>query len=64
MVNSETVNNTFFSHYREFSKENLVKLLLRAKQLYESRMEAMKILKLCLEVEKITEPRSTYWRVL
>jgi hypothetical protein len=64
MVNSETVNNTFFSHYREFSKENLVKLLLRARQLYESRMEAIKILKLCLEVEQITEPRSTYWRVL
>ena len=51
MVNSETVNNTFFTFYREFSKDNLLKLLLRAKQLYETRMEAMKILKLCLEVE-------------
>ena len=64
MVNSETVNNTFFTHYREFSEENLVKLLIRAKQLYETRMEAMKILKLCLEVEQLTEPRSTYWCVL
>jgi len=27
-------------------------------------MEAIKILKLCLEVEEITEPRSTYWRIL
>jgi hypothetical protein len=31
MVNPETVNNTFFSHYRVFSRENLLKLLLRAK---------------------------------
>ena len=64
MVNSETVNHTVFPPYREFSEEILVKLLIRAKQLYETRMEAMKILKLCLEVEQLTEPRSTYWRVL
>lgn len=64
MVSPETVNNTFFTHYRVFSKENLLKLLLRAKQLYETRLEVIKILKLCIEVEQITEPRSMYWRIL
>jgi len=31
LVNPEIVNNTFFLHYRNFSKQNLLKLLIRAK---------------------------------
>ena len=31
MVNPDVVNNTFFQHYRNFSKPNLLKLLIRAK---------------------------------
>lgn len=31
MVNPDVVNNTFFAYYRQFSKPNLMKLLLRAK---------------------------------
>ena len=64
MVNPDVVNNTFFAYYRQFSKPNLMKLLLRAKQLYEARSEATKILKLVTEIEYKTQPKQIISRIL
>lgn len=43
---------------------NVVTLLLRGKQLYETHKEATAIMKLITEVEQAMKPKSLAWRIL
>lgn len=51
MVKPEVLNTIFFEHYNEVNIESVVKLLLRATQLYNARQSAQKILKFVTEIE-------------
>lgn len=51
MVKPEIQNTIFFHSYREVNLTNVVKLLLRASQLYEARSTTTKILTATTEIE-------------
>ena len=64
LVIPEVDNKVFFEYYREPTIQNVAKLLIRAKKLYEARTEAKKILEMVTEVEAILQPGSYVWRLL
>ena len=64
MVKPDICNHILFTHYREVTKKNCIKLLLRCKRLYDARNEVVNILKLVTEVECVLEPKSAIWRIL
>lgn len=64
LVPPEIVNKVFFQYYREITLKNVIKLLLRGKKLHDARTEATKILKLVIEVDQATKPKSLIWRQL
>jgi len=51
MVRPDICNAILFAHYKEVTKKNVIKLLLRVKRLYEARNESVNILKLVMEAE-------------
>ena len=64
MVRPDICDNILFTHYQEVTKKNVIKLLLRVKRLYDARNEAVNIIKLVIEVEALTQPKSDLWRIL
>ena len=64
MVKPDICNHILFTHYKEVTKKNCIKLLLRCKRLYDARTEVVNILKLVTEVECVLEPKSAIWRIL
>ena len=62
MVPPEILNKVFFQYYREITLKNVIKLLLRAKKLYEARSDVTKIFRLVIEVEQATKPNSLVYR--
>ena len=64
MVKPDICNHILFTHYKEVTKKNCIKLLLRCKRLYDARNEVVNILKLVTEVECVLEPKSAIWRIL
>ena len=64
MVRPDVSSHILFTHYKEVSKKNVIKLLIRAKKLYEARNESINILKLVMEAEAIMQPKELVWRVL
>ena len=64
LVIPEVDNKVFFEYYREPTIQNVAKLLIRAKKLYEARTEAKKILEMVTEVEAILQPGGYVWRLL
>lgn len=64
MVKPDICNYILFTHYKEVTKKNVIKLLLRCKRLYNARTEVVNILKMVLEVECVLKPKSAIWRVL
>jgi hypothetical protein len=64
MVNPEVVNHLFFSHYQVVKQTNVIKLLLRAKHLYQARQQAAQILRFAAEIELLLEPRSILYNLL
>ena len=51
MVKPEIQNTVFFHYYKEINLTNVIKLLLRASQLYEARCTTSKILNATTEIE-------------
>jgi hypothetical protein len=45
MIRPELLNHVFFEFYKEPNLESAVKLLLRADQLYNARLQASRILR-------------------
>ena len=64
MVRPDINSKILFNHYKEVSKKNVIKLLIRVKKLYEARNEVMNILKKVMEAEWIMSPTGLVWRVL
>ena len=64
MVSPDVLNKTYFELYKSVTPQNLVKLVLRASQLYDARVEASKIFKLITEIEQYLKPRSLAWRIM
>lgn len=64
LVKPEVPTAQFFEFYRDSTVMNVVKLLMRGKQLYEDRAEATKILRLVTEIELILKPKQLVWRFL
>jgi hypothetical protein len=56
MVTPEVPNHLLFDFYREVAPMNAIKLLMRGKQLYETRTQAIKILKCVAEIEYTLKP--------
>jgi hypothetical protein len=56
MVTPEVPNHLLFDFYREVTPMNAIKLLMRGKQLYETRTQAIKILKCVAEIEYTLKP--------
>ena len=57
MVKPDICNHILFTHYKEVTKKNVIKLLLRCKRLYDARNEVVNILKMVTEVECVLEPK-------
>lgn len=45
MVNPDMMNHIFFSHYVKVTAESIIKILIRVKNLYFAREQALVILK-------------------
>lgn len=55
MIQSDISLERIFEHYDEITRQNVIKLLLRCKLLYEARVEVKKILLLIIKKEEIFE---------
>jgi hypothetical protein len=64
MIRPELLNHVFFEFYKEHTLESAVKLLLRADQLYNARLQASRILRQAIEIEQMIKPASPLWCVL
>ena len=64
MVKPEVANSMYYEKFREVTTENVLKLLIRAKKLYESRNDATKILKQVIEIDRTMRVGSLVWRIL
>ena len=64
MVKPDICNHILFTHYKDVTKKNCIKLLLRCKRLYDARNEVVNILKMVTEVECVLKPKSAIWRIL
>ena len=64
MVKPDICNHILFTHYKDVTKKNVIKLLLRCKRLYDARNEVVNILKMVTEVECVLEPKQAIWRIL
>ena len=64
MVNPQLLNNIFFKRYLDVTVENTIKLLYRAKKLYDARDRATKILKGLVELNAKFQPKGTFCAIL
>ena len=64
MVRPDICNHVLFNHYQNVTPTNVIKLLMRVKRLYDSRNEAVNILKNVAEVEAVIKPKSEIWRII
>lgn len=58
------MNKIFFRNYQAITVENTIKLLYRAKKLYEARQRVVNILKKIVEIDLSMEKASPMWRIL
>ena len=64
MIQVDVKNNILEKNYNEVDRNSVAKLLMRCGLLYQARKDIIKIFKYIVEYEKITEPKSTIWRML
>ena len=64
MVNPEVVNYLFFAYYQAVTQANVIKLLIRARKLYQARQIATSVLNYATEIELLLEPRSILYNLL
>ena len=64
MVNPEVVNYLFFAYYQAITQGSVIKLLIRARKLYQARQIAVSILSFATEIELLLEPRSILYNLL
>ena len=64
MVRPDICDHILFNHYKDITKKNVIKLLLRVKRLYDARNESVNILKKVMEIEAVIQPKSVFWRVM
>lgn len=64
MIEQELPLNMFFTYYKEVSRKNVIKLLLRCKRLYDARNSIVSILASLVHVDIMMEPDSVLWTVL
>lgn len=58
------MNKIFFKNYRDLNAENTIKLLYRARILYEAREQVTAILKAVVQIEATMTPKGAVWRIL
>jgi hypothetical protein len=64
MIQVDVRNNILDKNYTEVDRAIVAKLQMRCVLLYQARKDIIKIFKYIVEYEKITEPKSTVWRIL
>lgn len=64
MVRPDICDQILFSHYKDITNKNVLKLLLRVRRLYDARNESVNLLKYVMEVEALIEPKSELWRIM
>jgi hypothetical protein len=64
MIKSDLSNYVLFKRYAEANRTNVIKLLLRAKLLFEAQKSVLTIFKHIVELEEIMRPKGALWRIL
>jgi len=64
MVHQKFIATIFFLNYQQPTRDNIIKLLYRAKILYEARDKATILLKSIVEIDTLIQPKGTIWRML
>ena len=64
MVNPDCMNHIFFSYYKRVTPDNAIKLLHRCANLYEARVQAVKILTMVAEIDVYFLPKSQLSQLL
>ena len=64
MIHPIIMNKIFYRNYKEINVENSIKLLYRAKKLYEARLYMINVLKRIVEIEVTMEESGPIWRIL
>ena len=64
MIKSDLSNYVLFNRYAEANRKNVIKLLLRAKLLYNSQIAVSAIFKHIVELEEIMKPKGVLWRII
>ena len=64
LIKIDKANNVLFNKYIEVNRKNVIKLLMRAKFLYDARKEGIIIFKNIVELEEVMMPKSALWRIL
>ena len=57
MVHQKFIATIFFLNYQQPTRENIIKLLYRAKIFYEARDKATILLKSIVEIETLIQPK-------
>lgn len=64
MVVPFVMSRNFFRNHSEPNKDNVLKLLFRARKLYDAKDNVINVLKAVYEVDSAMRPGSNVWRVL
>jgi hypothetical protein len=64
LIKSDLSNYVLFNRYAEANRKNVIKLLLRAKLLYDGTKDVSIIFKHIVELEEIMKPKGALWRIL
>ena len=58
------MSRNFFRNHSEPNKDNVLKLLFRARKLYDAKDNVINVLKAVYEIDSAMRPGSNVWRVL
>ena len=64
MIDPDTASYILEANYTKIDRQTVIKLLLRAKLVYEARNFVSKIFKYIIELEAILRPKSSLWSIM
>ena len=64
LIRMDVSNYVLFSNYPTADRKSTVKLVIRAKLLYEARRDCQKIFKNIIELEALMRPKAALWLIL
>ena len=64
LIRMDMSNYVLFSNYPTVDRKSAVKLVIRAKLLYEARRDCQKIFKNIIELEALMRPKAALWLII